>query len=63
MIEQIIRTKRSKYHDKFQFAWVGNPDLSHSIAMDTLSTPHLLVLNTTNNRHYLPDDDASGNVQ
>lgn len=57
MIEQIIRTKRSKYHDKFQFGWIGNPDLSHSIAMDTLNTPHLLVLNSTTNEHHLPDDD------
>jgi thioredoxin domain-containing protein 10 len=31
MVEQIIRTKRSKYHDHFQFGWIGNPDLSHSI--------------------------------
>lgn len=57
MIEQIIRTKRSKYHDKFQFGWIGNPDLSHSIAMDNLNTPHLLVLNSTTNEHHLPDDD------
>lgn len=57
MIEQIIRTKRSKYHDKFQFGWIGNPDLSHSIAMDHLNTPHLLVLNSTTNEHHLPDDD------
>lgn len=57
MIEQIIRTKRSKYHDNFQFGWIGNPDLSHSIAMDTLNTPHLLVLNSTTNEHHIPDDD------
>ena len=36
---------------------VLDPDLSHSIAMDTLSTPHLLVLNSTTNEHHLPDDD------
>lgn len=58
MIEQIIRTKRAKYHDNFQFGWIGNPDLSHSIAMDTLSTPHLLVINSTTNEHHIPDDDA-----
>jgi thioredoxin domain-containing protein 10 len=57
MIEQIIRTKRSKYHDHFQFGWVGNPDLSHSIAMETLNTPHLIVLNSTTNEHHIPDDD------
>jgi thioredoxin domain-containing protein 10 len=57
MIEQIIRSKRSKYHEKFQFGWTGNPDLSHSIAMDAISTPHLLVLNSTTNEHHIPDDD------
>lgn len=57
MIEQIIRSKRSKYHDKFQFGWIGNPDVSHSIAMEALTTPHLLVLNSTTNEHHIPDDD------
>lgn len=57
MIEQIIRTKRSKYHDNFQFGWIGNPELSHSIAADNLNTPHLLVINSTTNEHHLPDDD------
>ncbi|CRL00032.1 CLUMA_CG013320, isoform A [Clunio marinus] len=56
MIERIIRTKRSKYHEFFQFGWT-NPELSHSIAMDTLSTPHLLILNSTTNEHHLPEDD------
>lgn len=58
MIEQIIRTKRSKYHENFQFGWIGNPDLSHSIAMEHLTTPHLLVINSTTNQHHIPDDDA-----
>ena len=57
MIEQIIRSKRSKYHEKFQFGWIGNPDISHSIAMDTLNTPHLLVINSTTNEHHISDDD------
>lgn len=57
MVEQIIRTKRSKFHKRFQFGWIGNPDIAHSIAMDHLSTPHLLVLNSTTNEHHLPDDD------
>lgn len=57
MIEQIVRSKRSKYHERFQFGWVGNPDVSHSIAMDELNTPHLLVLNSTTNEHHIPDDD------
>jgi thioredoxin domain-containing protein 10 len=57
MVEQIIRTKRSKYHSMFQFAWTGTPDFAHSIAMDHLPTPHLLVLNSTTNHHHIPDDD------
>lgn len=57
MVEQIIRTKRSKYHDKFQFAWTGTPDLAHTILMDNIPTPHLLVLNSTTNHHHIPDDD------
>jgi thioredoxin domain-containing protein 10 len=57
MIEQIIRSKRAKYHEHFQFGWIGNPDISHSIAMDTLQTPHLLVINSSTNVHHIPDDD------
>lgn len=57
MIEQIIRSKRSKYHEKFQFGWIGNPEVSHSIAIAQIQTPHLLVLNTTTNEHHIPDDD------
>lgn len=57
MIEAIIRTKRSKYHNKFQFAWTGQPDLAHSILMDNVPTPHLLVLNSSTYHHHIPDDD------
>ncbi|KAL7011114.1 hypothetical protein ACKWTF_014093 [Chironomus riparius] len=57
MVEQIIRTKRSKYHANFQFGWTGTPDLAHTIAMEHLPTPHLLVLNSTTNHHHVPDDD------
>jgi thioredoxin domain-containing protein 10 len=57
MVEQIIRTKRGKYHEKFQFAWTGTPDLAHTILMDHVPTPHLLVLNSTTNHHHIPDDD------
>lgn len=58
MIEMIIRTNRDKFHNRFQFGWVGTPDLSHSILMDTLPTPHLLVFNSTSSEHHVPDDDA-----
>lgn len=32
---------------------VGSPELAHSIAMDDLQTPHLLVLNATTAEHHL----------
>lgn len=57
MIEMIIRKNRDKFHEHFQFGWVGTPDLAHSIAMDTLPTPHLIVFNTTTSEHHIPDDD------
>jgi thioredoxin domain-containing protein 10 len=57
MVEQLVRTKRSKFHDRFQFGWTGVPDLAHTIAMQHLPTPHLLVLNSTTNHHHVPDDD------
>lgn len=36
---------------------VGSPDIAHSIVMDHLPTPHLLVLNATTAEHHIPDDD------
>lgn len=36
---------------------VGSPDIAHSIVMDSLPTPHLLVLNSTTSEHHIPDDD------
>lgn len=57
MVESVIRANRDKYHTHFQFGWVGEPDLTHSIAMDTLTTPHLLVFNSTTSEHHIPDDD------
>jgi thioredoxin domain-containing protein 10 len=57
MLEQIIRTKRSKFHEKLQFGWIGSPEIAHSIIMDFYPTPHLLVLNSTTNVHHLPLDD------
>lgn len=52
-----IRRNNCSSLDNFQFGWISDPSISHSIAMETLSTPHLLVLNTTTNVHHLPDDD------
>ncbi|XP_055687912.1 protein disulfide-isomerase TMX3 [Lutzomyia longipalpis] len=57
MIESIIRMNHDKFHSRFQFGWIGTPELAHSIAMDTLATPHLLVLNSTTSEHHIPDDE------
>ncbi|GAB0086539.1 protein disulfide-isomerase TMX3 [Sergentomyia squamirostris] len=57
MIESIIRLNHDKFHQRFQFGWIGSPELAHSIAMDTLATPHLLVLNSTTSEHHIPDDE------
>lgn len=57
MIESIVRQKYDKYHSRFQFGWIGTPDIAHSIVMDQLATPHLIVLNTSTYEHYIPDDD------
>ncbi|XP_058832375.1 protein disulfide-isomerase TMX3 [Topomyia yanbarensis] len=57
MMEIFVHKNKQKYHSRFQFGWVGTPDLAHSIAMDTLSTPHLIVLNASTNEHHIPEDD------
>lgn len=57
MIESIIRNHHHKYHMRFQFGWVGSPDLAHSIALDLVQTPVLIVLNSTTNVHHIPDDE------
>ncbi|TMW40992.1 hypothetical protein DOY81_013929 [Sarcophaga bullata] len=57
MVESVIRKHRDRYHDKFQFGWIGDPSITHSIIMDELPTPHLIVINSTTQHHYLPDDD------
>ena len=36
-----------RYRPYFQFGWTGSPDLANSVAMEALSLPHLLVVNTT----------------
>lgn len=57
MIERLIRKHRNKYHERFQFGWIGDPDIAHSIVMDTLPTPHLIVVNSTTQEHHMPEDD------
>lgn len=57
MVETIIRQHYETFHPDFQFGWIGSPDISHSIVMNHLTTPHLIVLNSTTYEHYIPDDE------
>ncbi|XP_075978910.1 protein disulfide-isomerase TMX3-like [Anticarsia gemmatalis] len=57
MIESIIKKRKRDLHDRFQFGWMGSPELANSIAMSELTVPHLIVLNSTTGHHHMPDDD------
>ncbi|CAG4950064.1 unnamed protein product [Colias eurytheme] len=57
MVEGIIRKRKHELHPKFQFGWMGNPELANSIVMYDLTVPHIIVLNSTTHHHHLPDDD------
>jgi thioredoxin domain-containing protein 10 len=57
MVQDVVRRNWERYHDFFQFGWTGSPELANSVAMETLSLPNLLVVNTTSYQHHLPDDD------
>ncbi|XP_011505026.1 PREDICTED: protein disulfide-isomerase TMX3 isoform X2 [Ceratosolen solmsi marchali] len=57
MVESVIKMKRQKYHDDFQFGWIANPDLVNSIAMMVVPLPSLIVINSTTNHHYIPEDE------
>ena len=47
MVKSVIERNRERYHDHFQFGWTGTPDLANSVAMETLSLPNLLVVNSS----------------
>lgn len=57
MIEGIIKKRKRELHHRFQFGWMGNPELANSIVMSELTVPHLIVLNSTTSHHHIPDDD------
>ncbi|KAI5716811.1 hypothetical protein M8J76_012751 [Diaphorina citri] len=40
-----------------EFGWIGSPELANRIAMQYLSLPHLIVLNSTTNHHHIPQDE------
>lgn len=57
MIESIIRKRKNELHHRFQFGWIGSPDIANSITASILPVPHLIVLNSTTRHHHLPEDD------
>ncbi|XP_015125052.1 protein disulfide-isomerase TMX3 [Diachasma alloeum] len=59
MVESVIRKKRERYHDHFQFGWIANPELVNSIAMMEMPKPGLIVINTSTTHHHIPDDDPN----
>ncbi len=59
MIHMVMDAHIDRYRPHYQFGWTGSPDLANSVAMDSLSVPHLIVINTTSYQHYLPDDDPT----
>lgn len=59
LVESIIRRNYAKYHPEYQFGWIGSPEIAHSIAMDQLPTPHLIVLNSTTYEHHIPEDEPT----
>ena len=59
LVREVIEQNRERYHDRFQFGWTGTPDLANSVAMETLSLPNLLVINSTTYQHHLPEDHPS----
>ena len=56
MVRKIVVNNREMYGERFQFGWTGSPDLANSVAMDTLTLPNLLVINSTTYQHHLPED-------
>ena len=56
MVRQVAVSNQEQYHDRFQFGWTGSPDLANSVAMETLTLPNLIVINSTTYQHHLPED-------
>ncbi|XP_012274366.1 protein disulfide-isomerase TMX3 isoform X2 [Orussus abietinus] len=57
MVESVIKKKREKYHDHFQFGWIASPDLVNSIATTVVPLPSLIVINTSTSHHHIPEDE------
>lgn len=59
LMESMIRNNRNKYHKNFQFGWTNNPELANHIAMEILTLPALMVVNSTTLHHHVPEDDPT----
>ncbi|CAG9854335.1 unnamed protein product [Phyllotreta striolata] len=60
MVENIIKGNKRKYRKRFIFGWIGKPDFANNIALDYVPLPNLLVINSTNHYHHIPDvEDCS----
>ncbi|XP_055381248.1 protein disulfide-isomerase TMX3 [Condylostylus longicornis] len=57
LIENTIRKYKKRYHKHFQFGWIGDPNIAHSIVMDIMPTPHLIVINSTTHEHHIFEED------
>jgi len=54
LISLVVEKNFDRYRDNFQFGWTPTAELANSIAMESLSLPHLLVINASSYQHYLP---------
>lgn len=58
LVQNLLHRKRKRdLRHRFQFGWMGTPELANSIAMSELTVPNLLVLNSTTSHHHMPEDD------
>ncbi|XP_063976562.1 protein disulfide-isomerase TMX3-like [Diachasmimorpha longicaudata] len=55
--ESIIKEKRDKYHNHFQFCWIAKSELLHSIVVLEVPMPSLIVVNTSSSLYHAPEDD------
>jgi hypothetical protein len=54
LVSIVVEKNFDRYRDHYQFGWTPTSELANSIAMETLSLPHLLVINASSYQHYLP---------
>ncbi|KAK2724281.1 hypothetical protein QYM36_000962, partial [Artemia franciscana] len=56
MMEEVSKMSSEKYSNKYQFGWVGNPDLINPIVMERIIPPSLIVIDPKNEVHYTSGD-------